>query len=217
MRTPGRNSRPDNGQRSYGTELVHLHSNLREQAEKDFASARRKAVLRRIGAFLRRDRDSNRLLSFEEARRELGTVEQVHLGVRAVPVSKIVGSVGRHGDFDRAFLPSKGYLGERWKRIDRMMRRSGGLPPVSLYKIGEDYFVLDGNHRVSVARYHGVGRIDAQVIEFHGQISSETRRPDAREHRVDRQNRRRSKARTGTARSARLSGRSTSAIGQERG
>lgn len=192
---------------------MHLSSNFRAQAEQDFARARRKAVLRRIGAFLRRDLDSNRLLSFEEARRELGAAGRVHLGVRAVPVANIVGSVGRHGDFDRAFLPSKGYLGERWKRIDRMMQQSGGLPPVSLYKIGEEYFVVDGHHRVSVARYHGFGRIDAQVIEFHGKNSSETRQSDSREHRVDRQNRRRSKARTGTAQSVRLSGRSTSTIG----
>jgi hypothetical protein len=56
-------------------------------------------------------------------------------------------------DFDPAFLASKGHFAERWKRIDRMMRRFGELPPVSLYKIGEDYFALDGNHRVSVARY----------------------------------------------------------------
>jgi hypothetical protein len=53
-------------------------------------------------------------------------------------------------DFDPAFLASKGH---RWKRIDRMMCRFKELPPVSLYKIGEDYFALDGKHRVSVARY----------------------------------------------------------------
>ena len=200
-----------------GTGLVHLSSNLSAQAEKDFASARRKALLRRIGAFLRRDRGSNRLLSFEEAARGLGALEQVRLGIRDVPVSKIVGSVGRYTDFDRAFLPSKGYLGERWKRIDRMMQRSGRLPPVSLYKIGEDYFVLDGNHRVSVARYHGVERIDAQVIEFHGRVSSESRRPDRREHRAHRENLGRSNARKGLAQSARLSGRPASAIGQKKG
>ena len=56
-------------------------------------------------------------------------------------------------DFDPAFLASKGHLAERWNRIDRMMRRFGELPPMSLYKFGEDYFALDGNHRVLVARY----------------------------------------------------------------
>jgi hypothetical protein len=40
------------------------------------------------------------------------------------------------------------------------------LPPVSLYKLGDAYFVLDGNHRVSVARYHGVPAVEADVTEF---------------------------------------------------
>jgi hypothetical protein len=58
-------------------------------------------------------------------------------------------------------------VGERWKRIDRAFHRGEELPPVSLYKIGDSYFVADGNHRVSVARYHGVEWIDAEVTEFH--------------------------------------------------
>src|ERR671926_1761556 len=140
------------------------------QADRDFTRARRKAFLRRLGAFLRRDPASNRLLSFDEVRRVLGAVEQVYLGMRTIPVEKIVGSVGRHRDFDRAFLPSKEDLGERWKRIDRMMQRAEELPPVSLYKIGDAYFVRDGNHRVSVARQLGVEMIDAEVIELRSRV-----------------------------------------------
>ncbi len=34
---------------------------------------------------------------------------------------------------------------------------------MSLYKIGERYFVQDGNHRVSGARYQGIETIDAGV------------------------------------------------------
>ena len=140
------------------------------QAEKDFTRARRRAFLRRIGAFLRRDPGSNRLLSFDEVRSALGAVQQVYLGMRTVPVAKIVGSVGRHRDFDRAFLPSKGDLGTRWKRIDQMMQRAEELPPISLYKIGDAYFVRDGNHRVSVAHQLGVEMIDAEVIELRSRI-----------------------------------------------
>ncbi len=82
--------------------------NMGEQADADFSRARRKAFLRRIGAFLRNDPGSNLLLSFDEVKKALGAVEQVYLGMRVVPVEKIIGSVGRHRDFDRAFLPSKG-------------------------------------------------------------------------------------------------------------
>jgi hypothetical protein len=39
------------------------------------------------------------------------------------------------------------------------------LPPVTLYQVGDAYFVLDGNHRVSVAREHEVAFIDAEVFE----------------------------------------------------
>jgi hypothetical protein len=143
---------------------------LNEQADRDFSKARRRAFLRRIGAYLRNDPASNQLLSFEEVKSTLGAVEQVYLGMRVVEVSKIVGSVGRHRDFDRAFLPSKGDLGERWKRIDRLMHRAEELPPVSLYKIGDAYFVGDGNHRVSVARLQGVEMIDAEVVEIRSRV-----------------------------------------------
>ena len=140
------------------------------QADKDFTRALRKAFMRRIGAFLRRDPGSNRLLSFEEVKSALGALEQVYLGMRTVPVKKIVGSVGRHRDFDRAFLPSKGDLETRWKRIDQMMHRAEELPPISLYKIGDAYFVRDGNHRVSVARQLGGEMIDAEVIELRSRV-----------------------------------------------
>jgi hypothetical protein len=140
------------------------------QADKDFSRARRRAFLRRIGAYLRKDPGSNQLLSFDEVKSALGAVEQVYLGMRTVEVAKIVGSVGRHRDFDRAFLPSKDDLGARWKRIDEMMHRAEELPPISLYKIGDAYFVRDGNHRVSVARQQGVEMIDAEVIELRSRV-----------------------------------------------
>lgn len=126
--------------------------------------------MRRIGAFLRNDDSSNKLLSFEEVKSALGAVESVYVGMRTVEVSKIIGSVGRHRDFDRAFLPSKGELGERWKKIDRMMQRAEELPPVSLFQIGDAYFVNDGNHRVSVARQQGVEMIDAEIIKLKSRV-----------------------------------------------
>ena len=119
---------------------------------------------------MRGDPGSNQLLSFEEVKGALGTVSQVYLGMREVPVSQIVGSVGRHRDFDRAFLPSKPDLGTRWRRIDEIMDRGEELPPISLYKIGDVYFVQDGNHRVSVARQRGVEMLDAEVVELRSRV-----------------------------------------------
>src|ERR687894_542589 len=141
-----------------------------EQADKDFSRARRRAFLNRVGAYLRKDPASNQLLSFDGVRSALGAVEQAYLGMRVVPVAKIVGSVGRHREFDRAFLPSKPSLGGRWKKIDQAVLRAEELPPVSLYKIGDAYFVKDGNHRVSVAHQQGIEMIDAEVVELRSRV-----------------------------------------------
>jgi hypothetical protein len=77
--------------------------------------------------------------------------------------------VGRWRDFDRSFLPARASVGQRWKRIDRAFQRGEDLPPVELYEVGEAYFVVDGHHRVSVARYHDVPTLEAAVAEFHPQ------------------------------------------------
>jgi hypothetical protein len=84
----------------------------------------------------------------------------------AVPVAQIGGSVGRCSEFDGDFRPARASVRERWKRIDRAFHLGEYLPPVSLYEVGGFYFVLDGHHRVSVARFHGVKWIDANVTEF---------------------------------------------------
>ena len=101
---------------------------------------------------------------------------RVYLGRRVVEVSKIVGSVGRHREFGRDFMPAKGGMAERWKRVDRAFHRGVELPPVRLYNLGDAYFVEDGNHRVSVARYQGVEWIEAEVTQLHSRFSVDPRR-----------------------------------------
>jgi hypothetical protein len=152
-----------------------VHMSLEEQVDADFSRARRKALLGRIGARLRRDAVSSRLLCFDEVRPHPGAVARIHRGMRTVPVGQIGGSVGRCSQFDRGFMPARASVEERWKRIDRALHRGEDLPPVELYKMGDAYFVLDGHHRVSVARYHGVEWIDAEVTEFGAGSSRWTR------------------------------------------
>jgi hypothetical protein len=90
--------------------------------------------------------------------------------MQEVPVSQIVGSMDRFRDFDRTFLPRKKATQSRWTRIDRAYYEDVRLPPIQLYKVGDIYFVKDGNHRVSVARERGVEFIDAEVIEGHVRV-----------------------------------------------
>jgi len=143
------------------------YMNLNEQVEADFTRARRRARLRAIVARIRRERVSNRLLSFEDIRREFAANNRLQRGRRLVEVDEIVGSVGRWDEFDRSFLPARASVGHKWKRIDRAFHRTQDLPPVELYKLEEAYFVVDGHHRVSVARYHDVPTLEAAVVEFH--------------------------------------------------
>jgi hypothetical protein len=143
------------------------HMDLNEQVDADFTRARRRARLRALGARLRRESTSNRLLSFDDVRRVLVANNRLQRGTRVVEVDQIVGSVGRWRDFDRSFLPARASVGHKWKRIDRAFQRGEELPPVDLYEIGDAYFVVDGHHRVSVARYHDVPTVEASVAEFH--------------------------------------------------
>jgi hypothetical protein len=75
-------------------------------------------------------------------------------------------------------MPAKASVKERWKRIDRAFHRGEQLPPVSLYKVGGFYFVLDGHHSLSVASYHGAEWVDAEVTEFGARLSKARRRSD---------------------------------------
>ena len=139
---------------------------LEEQVDSDFARAWRRALLRRVIARFHKGPTHNRLLSFDEVREASLADSWIYVGTKIVEAEKIVGSVGRQSDFDRSFLPVRASVEARWKRVDRAFRRIEDLPPVSLYKIGDAYFVLDGHHRLSVVRYHGVPTVEAVVTEF---------------------------------------------------
>jgi hypothetical protein len=125
--------------------------------------ARRTAFVQDILAtFTQRPAD---LLPFEEVRQKLQLSNVHYLGLQDIPLDHIVGSVGRYQDFTRAFFPRWDDLQDRWQRIDRLVTTGYGLPPVELYKVGQVYFVRDGNHRVSVARQHNFLTIEAHVWE----------------------------------------------------
>ena len=106
------------------------------------------------------------LLPFDEVRETLKLRHFVDLGVMPVPLVKIVGTLGRDREFNRALLPRDEALRDRWQRIARLAEGPKGFPPVDLYKVGEAYFVVDGHHRVSVARAMGAPDIEARVFEF---------------------------------------------------
>ncbi|MCC6704381.1 MAG: transcriptional regulator [Thermomicrobiales bacterium] len=136
-----------------------------EQVMADFERARHRAFLNDLRALLRRQ--SNDLIPYHEVRNRLQPEGETYRGIQEVPIREIVGSEDRFRDFDRAFLPRQTHTAGRWKNIDRAFLNDIILPPIQLYKVGNVYFVKDGNHRVSVARERGAEYIDAEVIESH--------------------------------------------------
>jgi uncharacterized ParB-like nuclease family protein len=141
---------------------------LAQIASTDFERARRKAFVHDLVSLF--SGRTNWLMAFEEVRQALPFEGQTYKGMQEVPVSQIVGSVDRYHDFDRAFLPTQTKTRPRWESVDRAALKDVTLPPVQLYKVGDIYFVKDGNHRVSVAREKGVEYIDAEVIELRTRV-----------------------------------------------
>jgi hypothetical protein len=135
-----------------------------ESSNQEFEDARFKSMLNTLKYIL--IGRNNELLSFEKIKKDFGLYKQNYLGFQTVEVDKIIGSMDRYNDFDKFFLPRKDHLQARWARIHNLIARDVILPPVKLYKVGDAYFVLDGNHRVSVSKRLGVKYIDAEVIEF---------------------------------------------------
>ncbi|MCA9972668.1 MAG: universal stress protein, partial [Anaerolineales bacterium] len=82
-----------------------------------------------------------------------------------IPLDAIIGSVGRYGDFTRSFLPRSDSMKQRWAAVKTLATSGEGWPPIQVYQLGSAYFVLDGNHRVSVARQLGMRTIQAYVTE----------------------------------------------------
>jgi hypothetical protein len=136
-------------------------SALRAQA--DFTAARTKAFFRDLLALLTGRR--NQLLSYDVVREKLRVGGPIYRGVQTVALEKIVGTVNRYKDFDRAFLPTQVHTASRWQRVSRAWYDEVSLPPILLYQVGDIYFVVDGHHRVSVAREQGQAFIDAEVRE----------------------------------------------------
>ncbi|MBN1221329.1 MAG: hypothetical protein JXM69_20565 [Anaerolineae bacterium] len=134
------------------------------QSKQEFNAARRRVFVEEwLSFFTGRPTD---LLAFEDVRQSLRLKDSSYKGLQEIELDKIVGSVGRYRDFTRTFLPKNDRNQDRWARVDAVTHGMMGVPPIEVYKVGDVYFVRDGNHRVSVARLHDAKTIEAYVIEY---------------------------------------------------
>jgi nucleotide-binding universal stress UspA family protein len=149
-------------------------------ARDDFRRARQQAAYEALVA--RWQGQSNELLSYYDVYHQLRATGQSDRGLQEIPLTAIVGSVGRTTDFSRTFLPRNMGNEERWAQLLTVVnsRAIDALPPIQVYQIGEAYFVQDGHHRVSIARRYGLTHIHAHVTQVDTlvPIGSDTRPDD---------------------------------------
>jgi hypothetical protein len=140
-----------------------MNDEFNTRARSAYSRARLRAFMKGVWASL--SGQPNRLLSYDEVKAKLHVGGPIYRGVQTVRVDQIVGSLNRYHQFDRAFLPTQDDTSARWQSISRAFYQDVSLPPVVLYKVGQVYFVVDGHHRVSVARDQNQEFIDAEVRE----------------------------------------------------
>jgi hypothetical protein len=157
-------------------EVRIMRTGLVEQdVRDDFDRARRRAAWAKMaGWLLGRPAGRNRLAVLGEVTsapgaggpgRRLVYERAGSAGEAMVPISQIVGTVEPTRYFDRQFRPTSDDVRARFQRIAVEVRSGRGMDPVELYRCGGSYYVLDGRHRIAVARALGQRSVCALVTE----------------------------------------------------
>jgi hypothetical protein len=131
-------------------------------AHDDFIRARRGHIAARMGRLLAGGRRHGRAprLMIDANALPRGLVRQ-----RVIALDEIVGTVEPTRAFDARFRPATGVVRHRWERVALAHRRGIALPPITVRHSDDGYYVVDGRHRVSVARALGHRDIDAWVTD----------------------------------------------------
>ena len=133
------------------------------ESQEKWARARRGVLVQKVVCTFKNC--SADLIPFEEVRTRLHLTQKYCRGRQDIELARIRGSVGRYKDFTSAFLPRRDHLRQRWERVNTLVSTQE-MPPIEVYQVGDAYFVVDGNHRVSNARQEGMKTIAAYVCEF---------------------------------------------------
>ena len=140
--------------------------NLTVDAQTAFSRARWQRRRARVKSWvLGRSGEANGLAVLNDADTAMRPVQRGNVGLRAIPLCSIVGTAepSKAGAFDSDFRPPSSSR-RRWEGLWVASRRGAPLPPISVYRVGQQHFVGDGHHRVSVARSLEMAAIDAEVI-----------------------------------------------------
>ncbi len=122
--------------------------------------------IRKLKCSIRGKRASGAVKSFSHDQQREEAYDTINRGTQIVPLNCIVGSVGRYQDFDSRFRPKHHITNQRYEGIKNALREGRRLPPVKLYQIKDEYYVLDGNHRIAAAKELGHSEVEASILEF---------------------------------------------------
>lgn len=128
---------------------------------------------------------NNNLVDFSSIEKNFNAYTLKNKGVHAIEIDKIVGSLGRYFDFTENLLPKRDSVTARYNDIKSIMESGGILPPIQVYQVLDNYFVIDGHHRLAVAKNELKAKyIDAEVIEvrFKFELSSDKKYTFDTEH-----------------------------------
>lgn len=128
-------------------------------SQSDFLRARRAHRAASIVSRLRRRRSRSRLRALSHS----ATLAAGPARLEVVPLHAIIGTLEPTLHFDANFRPASNAVRWRWERIALAHRKGEALPPVVLRRQADGYYVVDGRHRVSVARALRYRDIDAWV------------------------------------------------------
>lgn len=122
------------------------------------------------GEAARRQLERSVLPSLYDRHPGASTAPRRRVGVRSVPLDRVIGTMRHPSQNTGDFLPLPRLRGEnwraRWQRINRALDRLEIMPPVDLVQVGDEYFVEDGHNRVAAARHAGAVDIDADVTQL---------------------------------------------------
>lgn len=138
------------------------------EAREEFDAARRRAFWRAVRRVPGRYH-TLRLPALDQVLKAARFEAKSSRGAQEILLDKVVGTVtaAKRVDFDSAFLPRATRQRERWSRLFAfMMAGVGDVPPIDVYQLEDSYYVIDGHHRVSIARALGRDRIEAKVTEI---------------------------------------------------
>jgi len=137
-------------------------TNIRSYLSYQFSALRRRA--RRDLLLAKLSGRKTNLVVFPEKAPEK-SLNRRFLGTQEIPVDEIIGTLNRQSDFDYKFRPLNTYLQDRW--VNAWLALQGeGWAPILVHKVGENYYVENGHHRVSVAQALGLAFIRANVWEY---------------------------------------------------